>query len=276
MFKRRIWKLKDKALREIRERVGYLAPVMPGLFSLALRFPLSRVPYLFALNWHLSPKKLKDNLEWGVRRAVTFHPALSETFRTRKALIVYYSRTGNTEKVALAIERGVRKGGLEPTIKNVSETFNEDYYDYDLVCFGTPVMHALPPPPVMKLIHKKFVEYRRPLSEVRLPARPIPGKYALVFVTFSGPHIGVAEALPAGKLLVQEFLHLGFEVKGEWYIVGEFHGWKKGSTKGKLGDIRGRPNAEDLARVEEKTIKLVSSLAKRSSGSGKIKSTKTI
>lgn len=51
--------------------------------------------------------------------------------------------------------------------------------------------------------------------------------------------------------------HLGFEVKGEWYIVGEFHGWKAGSTRGRLGDIRVRPNAEDLARIEEKTVELV-------------------
>jgi flavodoxin I len=275
MSKRGIWKLKMRVLKKIRECGAYLTPMISVLFSLALRFPLSRIPYLFALNWPLSPKKLKDHLEWGVRRAVTLHPALSETFRTRKALIIYYSRTGNTEKVALAIERGVRKGGLEPTIKKVSEAFDEDYYDYDLVCFGTPVMHALPPPPVMKLIHKKFAGYRRPLSEVRVPAHPIPGKHALVFVTFSGPHVGVAEALPAGKLLVQEFLHLGFEVKGEWYIVGEFHGWKKGSTNGKLGDIRGRPNAEDLARVEEKTFKLVSSITKCNSGSGEVRSTKT-
>lgn len=257
MSKRGIWKLKKKVLRKMGE---CMYAVTPRLFSLTLRFPLSRSPYLFALNWHLSPKKLKDPLEWGVRRAVTFHPSLSKNFRTGKALIIYYSRTGNTEKVARAIERGLRKGGLEPTIKKVSEALGEDYYDYDLVCFGTPVMHALPPPPVMKLIHKKFGEYRELPSEVRVPAHPIPGKYALVFVTFSGPHVGVAEALPAGKLLVQEFLHLGFDVKGEWYVVGEFHGEKVLSIRGFPGDTRGRPNAEDLARIEEKTIKLVKSL----------------
>jgi len=183
-------------------------------------------------------------------------------------LIIYYSRTGNTQKVAFAIERGLRKEGLEPTIKNVSEASDEDYYDHDLVCFGTPCLHALPPPPVMKLMHKNFARYRKSPSEVGMPAIPIPGKYALVFVTFSGPHVGVNEALPAGKLLVQEFEHLGFEVKGEWYIVGEFHGWKEGSTKGKMGDIRGRPNAEDLARIEEKAIKLARSM-KGSMSNGK-------
>jgi hypothetical protein len=53
---------------------------------------------------------------------------------------------------------------------------------------------------------------------------------------------------------------LGFDVKDDWYVVGEFHGWKAGNTRGKLGDIRGRPNAQDLAEIEERTTKLIRSL----------------
>jgi len=82
---------------------------------------------------------------------------------------------------------------------------------------------------------------------------------AVVFVTFSGPHIGVEEAIPAGKYLRQSLMHLGFDVE-KWYVVGEFHGWTLGSTKGKLGDLRGRPNAEDFARIEEKATSLIKSL----------------
>jgi hypothetical protein len=251
---------KDHSKHLVEYLRDYLVLVVGRLISLILRFPLLKTPYLFIMDCSAAPEKLRDYLEWGVRRAVTFHPALSKNFITGKALIIYYSRTGNTEKVASAIERGLRKAGLKPTIKKVSEALEEDYYDYDLVCFGTPVIHALPPSPVMKLVHKNFVRYRKRPSEVGVPANPIPGKYALVFVTFSGSHVGVHEALPAGKFLVQDFEHLGFEVKGEWYIVGEFHGWKKGSTRGRLGDIRGRPNAEDLARIEEKTVELVRSV----------------
>jgi len=239
---------------------NFTGEIIVRLISIILSFPLLKTPYLFVTDSNATPKRLSNYLKWGTRRAVTLRPALSKTLMTGKALIIYFSSTGNTQKVAFAIERGLRKGGLEPTIKRVSEAFDEDYYDYDLVCFGTPCFHALPPPPVIKLVHKNFARYRKHPSEVRVPARRIPGKYALVFVTFSGPHVGVAEALPAGKLLVQEFEHLGFEVKGEWYFVGEFHGWKQGSTRGKMGDIRGRPNAEDLVRIEEKTIELARSL----------------
>ncbi|MCK4424514.1 flavodoxin domain-containing protein [Candidatus Bathyarchaeota archaeon] len=211
---------------------------------------------------HIIPKKLRHRLGWGVRRAVTLNPGLSEVLRTGKALIIYYSVTGNTRKVAFAIQKGLRKGGLEPTIKKISEAYTEELYDYDLVCFGTPVLHAFVPPRVNRFIRKKSEEYgaHGKRHEIRLPAPKIPGKSALVFVTFSGPHIGKEEALPAGKYIRAFFGHLGFEVKGEWYVVGEFHGWKAGNIRGFLGDIRGRPNAEDLVRIEEKTIKLVKSL----------------
>jgi multimeric flavodoxin WrbA len=229
------------------------------LVSVVLRFPFFRAPYVSAMNSRSSPKKLRDLLGWGVRRAVTVHPPLSRAFTSGKALIIYYSTTGNTEKVALAVQQGVRKAGLEPIIKKVSESFGEELYGYDLVCIGTPVIHGLPPHPVMKFMLEKGSEYRR-RNDIRIDQQPIPGKNALVFVTFSGPHIGVVEAIPAGKYLQQSLAHMGFDVKGEWYVVGEFHGWKDGSTKGRLGDIRGRPNAQDLVRIEEKTIELVKSL----------------
>lgn len=225
--------------------------------SILLRIPLTRAVYLFAINYDSTPKKLKHNLKWGARRSAVLHPPLSKILETGKALIIYYSKTGNTEKVAFAIERGLRRMGIEPTIKSVSEALDECYFDYDLVCFGSPVQHALPPSPVMEYIGKNFDRYRKVPEDVVLPSTSIPGKYALIFVTFSGPHVGVNEALPTGKFLSQEFEHLGFKIKGEWYIVGEFHGWKRGSTRGKMGDIRGRPNVTDLKKIEEEAIKLV-------------------
>ena len=81
----------------------------------------------------LLPIKLRNRLEMNAKRTVAFHPSLSKIFKTGKALIIYYSVTGNTEKVALAIERGVRKGSLEHVIKKVSEAYEEDLFDYDLI-----------------------------------------------------------------------------------------------------------------------------------------------
>ena len=81
-----------------------------------------------------------------------------------------------------------------------------------------------------------------------------------MFCTYSGPHTGINEAIPVGKYMGQFFEHLGFEVAREWYIVGEFHGREDHSTMGKLGDIRGRPNEQDLAGVESDVSELVSSI----------------
>jgi len=236
-----------------------VAATVPYLLFLLLRWPFLRVPYISAMKSRYAPKELRNHMGLGVRRTVTVRPILSRTFKTGRALIIYYSNSGNTEKVALAIEEGCKRGGLEPTIKNVVNAFNEDLYDYDLVFIGTPVIHGLPQELIMEFMLEKGDEYRRH-HEVRLNMQRIPGKNALVFVTYSGPHVGVSEALPAGKYLRQELEHFGFDVKDEWYVIGEFHGWKDGSTKGKLGDIRGRPNPEDLARIEQKTENLIRSL----------------
>jgi hypothetical protein len=241
-----------------------LLPYILEVYVQVLRFPITRRVVLFATQTSIPSNGLKKIMKWGNRRATIIRPSLSTIFTTGKALIVYYSKTGNTKKVATAIESGLKNAGLDTTVLMVSEAVNEDYFDYDIVCFGTPVMHGLPPAPVRKLIQKKFAAHRDFPSDVRLPSAPIPGKYALVFTTFSGPHVGVDEAFPTGKFVMQELEHLGFNIIGEWYLVGEFKGWEIGSTKGKLGDIRGRPNTQDLKEVEEKTINLIKALRKGS------------
>ena len=235
-----------------------ISPSITQSLSLILRLPVLRVPYFSMMKSSSSPEKLRIRMEWGARKASSIQPQLGKAFQTGKALIVYYSMTGNTEKVARAIEQGARKAGMEPTVKKVSEALNEELYDYDLVCLGTPSIHGLPPHPVMKFMLEKGYEYRE-RKLVWMNRQSIPGKKAVVFVTFSGPHIGVEEAIPAGKYLRQSFSHLGFETE-DWYVVGEFHGWEQANTQGPMGDIRGRPNAEDLARIEEKIIQVAKSL----------------
>jgi hypothetical protein len=49
-------------------------------------------------------------------------------------------------------------------------------------------------------------------------------------------------------------------VIGEWYIVGEYHGRADLSIQGKLGDIRGKPTKEDLAKIKKDTQQLINSL----------------
>jgi flavodoxin len=176
-----------------------------------------------------------------------------------KALIVYWSKTGNTEKVKEAISKGMRKKGVLPTVKKVDEAEQEDFFNYDLVCVGAPPYEFLPCPPMMDFLKRKLALYRSK-GYVKPCAPKLPGKNAIIFCTYSGPHTGIDEATTAGKIMRQFFEHFGFDVKAEWYVIGEFHGSEEFSTKGRLGDIRGRPNGEDLAKIESDTVKLMSLL----------------
>ena len=55
--------------------------------------------------------------------------------------IVYWSGTGNTEAMAEAVAEGVRQGGGEVTLLNVSEA-DESVLDSAVVLFGCPAMGA--------------------------------------------------------------------------------------------------------------------------------------
>lgn len=49
----------------------------------------------------------------------------------------------------------------------------------------------------------------------------------------------------------QFFEHIGFTVIDEWYVLSEFHDSEENSTKGRMGDIRGKPTPEELLKIKE-------------------------
>ena len=165
-----------------------------------------------------------------------------------KAAVIYWSKTGNTEKVATAIQESLQARGVQVTVRRAEKDGELDWYDYDLVCLGFPSYRWRPPQPVDELLNIKFGEYGKQ-GRVKTGAPKVPGKNVLIFCTYSGPHTGMDEAVPATQYAGQFFAHLGFTVLDEWHVVGEFHGSKEKSTMGPLGDIRGRPNEDDLEQV---------------------------
>lgn len=173
-----------------------------------------------------------------------------------EAIIIYWSKTGNTEKVARAIQEGLEEAGVDVSVKRVEDAGDVDFYAYDLVCVGFPSYQWRPPAPMDAFLKDKFRAYSRQ-GRVRVGAPPVPGKHALIFCTYSGPHTGIREAVPAGLYAGQFFEHLGFTVLDEWYIVGEYHGSEEASTQGRLGDIRGRPDEQDLRKIKQDTISLI-------------------
>ncbi len=55
----------------------------------------------------------------------------------KSALIVYYSSTGNTEKVAFAIKEGLEHTRFKVDLKKPQEATEIDIFSYDLVCVGS-------------------------------------------------------------------------------------------------------------------------------------------
>ena len=175
--------------------------------------------------------------------------------KMKKALVVFQSITGNTEKVAKSIHSGLTEGGFESTMKTVQDAAHEDFFSYDLVCFGAPSYNWHVPKQAGDFLKEKFSQYLK--SGLVVPNAPkLPGKSCLVFCTYSGPHTGIREAIPVGKYIGQLFEHLGFTVVDEWYILSEYIGSEELSTKGRMGDVRGLPNEKDLVRLKESAYNL--------------------
>jgi flavodoxin len=60
----------------------------------------------------------------------------------KKVIIIYGSRTGNTEKMANYIAEGARFSGNEVVLKKVTEIKKEDQLTgYDAYIFGSPTYH---------------------------------------------------------------------------------------------------------------------------------------
>lgn len=114
-----------------------------------------------------------------------------------KALIIYYSQTGNTQKAARKIRDGLKEGGWDVTVSLLKHASAEDLDDYDLIGIGTPVWYEMTPN--MRL----FIE--------SLPNQN--GKLAFSFCT----HATMPDLY--FPLVIPRLLRAGFKVLGwdQWY-----------------------------------------------------------
>ncbi len=179
--------------------------------------------------------------------------------RQLKVLVLYWTAGGNTENVANAIRKALMQDGISPVFKKIDKDTDEELFQYDLIFLGAPSYSFLPPEPVLKFVKQKM-NLHRERGDIKLGAPRVPGKTAVVFCTYSGPHTGINEVTPAGDYLGQFFEHLGYGVVAKWYVVGAFHGDEEANTQGRLGDIRGRPNEQDLREIEDGVHRLINSL----------------
>jgi flavodoxin len=140
-----------------------------------------------------------------------------------KSIVVYYSESGNTEKVAKAIA-----SAIAGDIKRVEETKSEELADYDLIFIGTPVHGSRPA--------RKIEDFLDELPELS-------GKKAAAFCTM---HL-------FGDETTFQIIKEKLEKKGIIFIDSfSCLGWSR--LVGNFGPRifnRGRPNKEDLRKANE-------------------------
>lgn len=59
-----------------------------------------------------------------------------------KVLVVYHSRTGNTEKMAQAVADGARSAGAEVTVKKAADATSADLKAADGIIIGSPTYYG--------------------------------------------------------------------------------------------------------------------------------------
>ncbi len=145
-----------------------------------------------------------------------------------KSCILYFSQTGNTEKVAYTIAGRLHDEGLENVTLQLedAEDFPEAYEGVDILGIGFPTFFGYPPPHIMEFIGG-------------LDGK---GKSAFVFTTYGGCTAGDSLYDAAGALAKQ-----GYSILGGLKVEG-FDNYPQ-SIWLKINE--GRPNETDLARSEE-------------------------
>ena len=82
----------------------------------------------------------------------------------KKILVMYYSKTGNTKKLAEAIANGVKEvEGVECNLKPVSDVTKDDFISSDAIIAGSPVYFGTMTAE-LKNIFDKFVGLRQKMG----------------------------------------------------------------------------------------------------------------
>lgn len=76
-------------------------------------------------------------------------------------LVTYYSRSGNTEKMADAVAASIRESGLDATLKPVEKVTVEELLDYQGYAVGSPVYYGLMAAPIKTLFDESVALHGR-------------------------------------------------------------------------------------------------------------------
>ena len=77
-----------------------------------------------------------------------------------KVAVLYWSKTGNTEKVAGAIREVLEEAGADVDYRRTEDAEDVDFFGYDLIFVGFPSYQWAPPRPVDDFLTRKLSAYR--------------------------------------------------------------------------------------------------------------------
>ena len=69
-----------------------------------------------------------------------------------KAIVIYYSRSGNTRKMAESVAEGINKEGVQAQAKDVKDVEVDDLLKYDAIIIGSPVYYGTMAAEIKKLL----------------------------------------------------------------------------------------------------------------------------
>jgi len=78
-----------------------------------------------------------------------------------KLLVGYYSKTGNTKKMAEVIAESAKEEGIDVTLQTVEKINPDDFLHYEGIIIGSPTYYGTPAYQVKKLIDESVKKHGR-------------------------------------------------------------------------------------------------------------------
>jgi NAD(P)H dehydrogenase (quinone) len=119
-----------------------------------------------------------------------------------KALVIYYSRSGNTRKMAEIFGEAIKKEGVEVSIKDIKAVDPADLLDYQAIIIGSPTYYGLMSAEIKKLLDDS-VKFHGKLD----------GKIGAAFSTSANIAGGNETTIVA---LLNAMLIHGMIIQGDW------------------------------------------------------------
>jgi NAD(P)H dehydrogenase (quinone) len=119
-----------------------------------------------------------------------------------KALVIYYTQSGNTKKMAESVAEGIQKAGVEAVVKDVLDVKADELLKYDGIIIGSPTYYGSMSAQIKQLLDNS-VKFHGKLD----------GKVGAAFA--SSANIGGGNETTILDILNAMLIH-GMIIQGDW------------------------------------------------------------